>query len=239
VKLRSTAFLAVCVLLVSSACGQSRKSDVEPETRPTFAVLTSLPLFWGEGGFGEALSGEDPRAPFVQMLSQNAEVRPIDSINGTTLESDETLIIAQPRRLAPEELVAIDRWLRAGGSAVVFADPLLNWPSRYPLGDARRAPPITLLDPLFAHWGLTLDGGSDGRQEERMLGKTLIATMGAGRWTGKACEIEPDGLVARCAIGKGQAILVADADLLNIRQEGQSNVIAVFALMDEAAQHAH
>ncbi len=211
--------IAALALLTASGCGQSGKGEASQAARPIYAIVTSLPLFWGEGGFGDAVGGKDQRAPFIQQLSENADVRPIDAIASKALGGVTTLILAQPRLLAPEELVEIDRWVRAGGQVIAFADPLLDWPSDLPIGDARRAPPVTLLDPLFSHWGLALEGGTDGASVERMLGATAVTTTGAGRWaaTGNNCTVAPDGFIAQCRIGKGRATFVADADVLDGR----------------------
>lgn len=163
------------------------------------------------------LSGQAQRPDAVSGLS----LRPIDTLTRQTLGGNVALI-AQPRLLAPAELVALDAWVRGGGRAMIFADPDLRWPSIYARGDRRRAPPVTLLDPLFAHWGLTL-GSSDTAQRSHKLGGRTVVTVGAGQWSAKDnCQID-DGLVADCRIGKGRVLLVGDADLLNSAALGTAN----------------
>jgi ABC-type uncharacterized transport system len=238
VKLRAFVFLAVCVLLATSACGQSRKGDIQPELPPTYAVLTNLPLFWGEGAFGDVVGGKNQRAQFIQQLSEKVTIRAVDAIEGDTLAGVTVLILAQPRLLGPHELVIIDSWVRAGGRVIAFADPLLNWPSALAVGDKRRAPPVTLLDPLFGHWGLALEGGTDGAAADRLLDEVRVSTIGAGRWraTKTACTVGGDGLVARCKIGAGHATFIADTDLLDERPSVANVTSAVQWIVTETSR---
>ncbi|MFM9977655.1 MAG: hypothetical protein ACKVOP_06365 [Sphingomonadaceae bacterium] len=178
-------------------------------------LLTDLPLVWGEGTPADVLAGRVARAPMLAAIEARIDVTPIDALDAARLGRG-VAIIAQPRRLAPDELVAFDRWVRGGGRAMIFADPELRWPSAYASGDVRRAPPVTLLDPLLTHWGLTL-GDSDGREGVRTLGARRVAMLAAGRWRGpSACGVLADEVID-CAIGKGRVILVGDADMLDDR----------------------
>jgi len=162
---------------------------------PRVSLFTALPLMWGEGDPGDVLSGRAKRSAMLDGLS----VRAIDAVSADTLGRD-VLVVAQPRAMAPDELVALDAWVRGGGRAVIYADPRLDWPSLYPLGDRRRAPPVTLLDPLLSHWGVRLDLGEGT----------------AGRWQRGPCAAI-DAVTIDCPIGKGRAVLVADADRLDDR----------------------
>ena len=183
--------------------------------RPRVNLVTALPLVWGEDDVREIVGGRSMRAPILTTIDAHYDVRPIDVVTDATI-ADGILMIAQPRRLAPAELVAIDRFVRAGGRALIFADPDLRWQSRYPLGDVRRAPPVTLLDPLLGHWGLIL-GDSDRTFRPLAAPDGDAQTNAAGRWTvPKTCSLADDR-VADCRIGKGHAILVADADVLDDR----------------------
>lgn len=179
-------------------------------------LMSALPLFWAEGatpGKGSA------RAPLIDLLP----ARPVDHIDAASLRGVDALVLAQPRLLQPAELVAFDDWVRRGGRAVIFADPLLVWPSELPLGDPRRAPLTSLLDPLLTHWGLILAPAAQGAGgvDRRMLSTGHILMLaGASRFlpAGKtACVLEDNGLMALCRIGKGRVRLVADADLLDER----------------------
>jgi hypothetical protein len=191
--------------------------DPAPHTaavRPALLLMTSLPIVWGEGGAFDAASR--PAAAY-RLLEREFAVRPIDAIEPDTLRGRRLMLLAQPRLLAPEEMVALDQWVREGGRILILADERLAWPSDLPPGDARRPPAASLLHPLLGHWGLRLDPGSGGvrteHQGERRLrldGPGQLAASGAG------CRVAVSWF-ARCRIGAGEAIVVADADLLHDR----------------------
>jgi len=185
------------------------------------AVMTALPLFQQAQGKGGLLHGAGERAPIMSALDAEWRANPIDVLDTAALGSTDRLLLAQPRLLAPAELVALDDWVRQGGSVTILADPLLRWPSSYPLGDARRPPFTSLLDPLMTHWGLTLEPASMGSGERRMLASgAMIELAGASHFTaatGAPCSLAENGLIAYCRIGKGRAVLIADADWIDDR----------------------
>lgn len=180
--------------------------DGPPAARkPRLLLMTSLPVVWGDYG------AFDPRSRPSQTyraLQDEFEVQPIDTLDAAGLGSARLLLLAQPRWLAPSELVALDAWVRGGGSAVILADPDLDWPSDLPLGDVRRPLPSSLLGPLLAHWGLALE-------PRRPAGELRLWIPEKGR---KIVMDSPGlfagSLHARRTIGKGRAILVGDADLM-------------------------
>jgi hypothetical protein len=227
-----------------TACSPNDQS--EPQVKEPIAILSALPLFWAEGDPQLALSQETQTAPIIDALRMRFDVQPVDLLSPENLKSFRLLMLAQPRVLSPQELVVLDEWVLAGGRVVIFADPQLEWPSLYGLGDPRRAPPVTLLDPLFTHWKVTMAPvGPDAHQHEgtdemQLMGES-ISTNAPARWTTKsnACVLADDGLRASCRIGKGKAELVADADLLDEAsrlQEGGSNAGAVLALVESLAK---
>jgi hypothetical protein len=183
--------------------------------RPRVSLLTALPLVWGEGDAADILNGRSQRSATLTALDGQFDIRPIDTVSAETLGRD-IAIIAQPRRLTPHELVVLDAWVRGGGRVMIFADPELVWPSRYPRGDTRRPPPVTLLDPLFKHWRVTL-GDSDHGQRLAKAANLTIATAAAGAWKAPKTCAAPDPLVLDCRIGRGRAILIGDADMLDER----------------------
>ena len=127
---------------------------------PDLMLMTALPLIWGEGGAFDPASR--PQLSYKQ-LQREFRVRPLDVLDEAGLASGRLLLLAQPRVLAPVELVALDAWVRGGGRALILTDPLLLWPSALPIGDVRRPPAIGLLGPLLAHWGLALDPPAEAR----------------------------------------------------------------------------
>lgn len=97
--------------------------------RPVLAVIAALPLFWAEGARADA--------PIITVLRTRFTVRPLDDPRALAGSGARALLLAQPRAMTAEELVAIDAWVRAGGTALVLADPLLRWPTALPPGDRR------------------------------------------------------------------------------------------------------
>lgn len=196
-------------------------SPAATELRPRLAVMTSLPLGTLRGrAIPEVLSGQAGPDPVTAVLSRHFRIEFIDFLSAPSLAAGEgRLLLAHPRALHPTELVALDRWVLEGGKAVILADPALVWPSSLPLGDPRRPPVTSLLDPLLAHWGLMLEPAKDSRNiiRQRMGDGRLLASVGESRFRRSAgdCALEVEALLARCRLGRGEALLVADADLLN------------------------
>tara|TARA_R110000782_G_scaffold167129_5_gene259183 strand:+ start:34095 stop:35288 length:1194 start_codon:yes stop_codon:yes gene_type:complete len=219
--------LALVVALFGevASSGQKRGGATMPVERMTVGVMTALPLFWteGQGVAGQLDRGHEGR-PLIR--ASRHELVAIDHADAHALARVDALMLAQPRLLQPQELVAIDDWVRNGGRAVIFADPLLMWPSALPPGDARRAPMTSLLDPLLTHWGLRLEPVAERRDhvERWMLASGHVLVLaGASRFTRiggnteARCTLAEGGLMASCSVGKGQVRLVADADLLDDR----------------------
>lgn len=231
-------------------------SGQAPAEKPeTVQILTALPLFWGEGGPADIVQGgsvpggpgqgETGRSPVLTALDQRYTVKPLDFADAAALSAAPLLILAQPSALRPEELVAIDDWVRAGGRILIFADPALIWPSELGMGDPRRPPTSSLLGPLLTHWKLQLTAptaGDDSATVARMGGRRVVLA-GQGLWTrlGDDCATTDGDLVATCRIGKGRAILVADADMLDARlwkQGGAENQAVIVALVDQLSAAA-
>ena len=187
----------------SAAMGAGGRAAAEP--RPRLLLMTSLPIVWGEYG------AFDPRSrPSMtyQALREEFEVQPIDSLDSKSLESGKLLLLAQPRWLSPSELVAVDNWVRRGGRAVILADPDLKWPSDLPVGDVRRPLPSSLLGPLLAHWGLTLE------QPRRARVFTYWRPERDRKFILDSPGYFSGSVHARRTIGQGRVILLADADLM-------------------------
>ena len=181
--------------------------------RPALAVMTGLPLFWDEKGqVGQGQAGQAD-SPIVTLLRSRFTVVPVDDARALAASGARLLLLAQPRAMTPEQLVAIDRWVRDGGRAVVLADPLLRWPSALPLGDRRRAPSVSLLGPLLAHWGVVPGRIVAGEMRHFLRDGGLVTLSDFQRIGG--CRGH-DGMTT-CAIGRGRAVVLGDADLLDDR----------------------
>lgn len=187
------------------------------------ALMTSLPLVWSEGGIEADLAKDAAPHPAFARLSMFYDITPIDDLEVWLPKSKHMLLLAQPRAFTPRELVRLDKWVRQGGRVMILADPALQWGSLYPLGDKRRPLFTSMLSPLFAHWGmeLVLPLEDEVPASIRKIGVFNIRTVTTGEWLPKTsnatdrCAILAMGLLADCRIGKGRAVLVADADFLD------------------------
>lgn len=175
-----------------------------PTDLPTLALVTSLPII-----FGERFGLDGGGSPALARLEQRYQVQPIGVADAASLKGKSLLLMAHPRAQPAETLVELDQWVRDGGHVLLLADPKLDWPSERPLGDKLRPPPAFADTGLLRHWGLTLEA------------PPMASKLTMGSLAGKgACKVLDDGLVARCAIGRGQATVIADADFLN-SEEGE------------------
>jgi len=167
--------------------------------------------------FGEQFALEGGGSPALTALETRYRVVPVSASAPAELARGRLLLMAQPLAQTAENLVALDDWVRRGGHLMLLADPMLDWPSERPLGDALRPPPMFMDTGLLAHWGLRLDGPDERGPRLRRLGGREVLTASPGTLSGSACAVGADGLVAHCRVGMGEATVVADADLLDIR----------------------
>jgi hypothetical protein len=197
--------------------------------RPTLLLLTSLPLV-----FGEQFSLQGGGSPALAALETRYRVVPISVTGPADLAKGRLLLMAHPAAQPAEDLVGLDDWVRRGGHLLLLADPMLDWPSSRPLGDPLRPPPMFMDTGLLAHWGLRLDAPDERGPALRRLGGYDVEAVSPGRLIGD-CEIAADAAVARCRIGKGRAIIVADADFLDtarLGKAGEHNLDGLLAELD-------
>ena len=187
-----------------------------PAERPTLALLTSLPLL-----FAEQFSIAGGGSAALTRIEQRYNVIPIGIADHASLHGKPLLLMAHPRAQPAEVLVDLDRWVRGGGRLLLLADPKLDWHSALPLGDPLRPPPYFADTGLLGHWGLALDGPEpDGPASVATDGGRILAAS-PGRLSSRGgCKVVAEGFVARCAIGRGKATIIADADFLNVDGEG-------------------
>lgn len=216
------AALMLALLGVGPIAGRLTDTWTGRSHRPTVGVLSALPLYGAPSGGGDVLRGVGLRSPLWRALEVRLRLRPLDALEGRAVQGLDSLLLAQPRVLAPAELVTLDRWVREGGHAVILADADLRWPDDRPLGDPRHAPRTSALGTLLTHWGLTLapvsPDGARGIERRVLADGALLQLAGASRFTsskGAACALEDQGLIARCRVGRGTALLMADADWIN------------------------
>ncbi len=187
------------------------------DEQPRVVVVTSLPLFAASrGDLGAVLSGDIDDAEAIIALRQHFDLLPMANPDAQGLAEGSALFLAHPGPLAPEALVAIDAWVRGGGRAVVLADALLEAEPPFPLGDSRNPPVTTMLDPLLAHWGVVIGPAREGAGIVSDANQRLIvSSAGLVSTRSSACRQVVGGVIARCRIGRGQVVIIGDADMLD------------------------
>jgi hypothetical protein len=210
----------VPMLAAAALLAGHRKAELlgvrPPEARPQLLLLTSLPLLFPEG-----FSLKGKQAQVIKRLEQHYVIKPIALADQANLAGARLLLMAHPRAQTAEALVDLDRWVRGGGRVLLFADPRLDWPSERPLGDRLRPPPGFADTGLLAHWGLSLETpAARGAVTVELDGRSLTLPS-PGRLDGEGCALAAERTVARCAIGRGRATIIADADLLDPELSGE------------------
>ncbi|WP_298394756.1 ABC transporter [Sphingobium sp.] len=215
-RLRQTGVGLLLLLFTILLLWRGPAQPVHPvPDRPALAVITGLPLFWDEMGRA------GPRdAPIITLLRTRFTVTPLDDPLQLKASPARRLLLAQPRALAPAQLVAIDQWVRDGGTVLVLADPLLRWPSDLPLGDRRRAPSVSLLQPLLTHWGFRPIDIKAAEIRDRTPDGYVVTLSGVQLFlTGPDDRIvgPNDWIVHRKPMGRGEVLLLGDADPIDDR----------------------
>jgi hypothetical protein len=204
-----------------------------PEQRPRLLLLTSLPLL-----FGEDFSLQGNGSPALNALQSRYHLVPISLADRAELAKGRLLLMAQPPAQTAQNLVLLDQWVRRGGRLLLLADPQLDWPSKRPLGDLTRPPPMFIDTGLLAHWGLRLNAPDRSGPAERKLGGFNVVTVSPGTLHGR-CSISADQLAASCRVGAGTAAIIADADMLNVGEIGTGARHNLDALLAELAMLEH
>lgn len=215
---RATALVIAAVLLVALVTaaalalkGRSAPAGLQPRPeaeRPVLMLLTSLPLI-----FPETFGLEGGGSPTLDALESRYRVEPIGVADAASLAGRDLLLMAHPLAQPAEALVDLDAWVRRGGNVLILADPKLDRPSALPLGHIHRPPPYFADTGLLGHWGLRLEAPGEAGLTAREVRGREVALSSPGTLSG-GCAIAAEGLIARCTVGKGQATVIADADLL-------------------------
>lgn len=238
-RIKAIAAVGAAALLVAgiALAGQVFPGPPPPASaRPALGLFTSLPIFWAEtDGMAEALDGGGRGHWAKEALETDSHLVPIDTLDDGELAKLERLIMAQPRPLAPAENVALDDWVRAGGRLLLFADPFLTQHSRFQLGDKRRPQDMVVLSPILRRWGLELrfdDEQPQGVREITFGGAALPVDL-AGTFARVApgaqaeCNLSAVDVIATCRIGKGSAVIVADASVLDPESDSRAALSAL------------
>lgn len=226
------ALAALAALLAVPAAAQ------EPAAAPAVGLMGTIPIYWGEAAGIDDLIGGSAETHWARaQIEASYALQPLDYLSAEALAPFDRLLLAQPRALSGEENVALDAWVRDGGQLLLFADPMMTGHSRFPIGDRRRPMDVTLLSPILKHWGLTMEF-----DEDQPFGVRMVAADGfaipvnlPGRFAeGGACELSSNGVLARCALGEGSAIVVADAAVLDLHEPDAAAPAALRGLMTVA-----
>lgn len=221
------ALLLVLVLAAAAFAFRSRDPQRSgSNAKPYLLLLTSLPLIFGED------FSLDGGSPALMALQSRYRVLPISVTSRPELAKGRLLLMAHPQAQTAENLVALDQWVRSGGRVLLLADPMLEWPSKRPLGDPLRPAAMFMDTGLLQHWGLRLEPPAERGPQFRKLGGYDVLTVSPGALSG-TCAVSADRLTARCDIGKGRAEVVADADLLDANELGSGASHNLDAVLEE------
>lgn len=211
-------------------------------------LFTTLPILWNEApDIAAQLNDAAPPHWARAELAGRGRVVPLDTLAGPggqgPLSGVDRLVIAQPRPLSPDENVALDNWVRAGGRLLLLADPALTQHSDFPIGDPRRPQAVVLLSPILKRWGLALsfdEAQPFGERAQAVMDMPVPVNL-AGNWqiAGQAsgrgkCRVWGDGLAVTCAVGQGRVVALADAAVLEPDDADATRRAALAWLLDAA-----
>lgn len=239
------------VLLALAGCGPEPAAKVTTPAgaQTSLGLMTSLPLYWGEGaGIADLAAGRAAHPWQRTALEQRYMLAPLDTLSPIPALSPEApevdplagierLAVIQPRGLSPADNVALDAWVRAGGRLLLVLDPALTGDYDIALGDPRRPVDSAPVPPVVARWGLSIsfDAGQDVAVTTAAIdGVPLpLALPGRVAITDPAnCSLVAGGAAAACRVGKGRVTLIADAALFEhpeLAGEGGAGLLAVLA----------
>ncbi len=215
-----------------------------PRGTEPVGLFTTLPILWAESP--DLAAALDPAADphwSRAVLARTGPLVPLDTLAGVPgaepLKRVRRLVLAQPRVLSPQENVALDEWVRAGGHLLLLADPALTAHSDFAIADPRRPQAVALLSPILGRWGLELRFAEDqvlGEGRREVMGMDMpvnlpghFVTEGQGN-----CRLWAGGLVVTCAVGKGRVVALADAAVLEGDDPDGARARALAWLLDMA-----
>jgi hypothetical protein len=231
--------LAAALLILAGGCrAEDAAPAAVPDRRPELGLMGTIPLYWGEeAAFGDALSGKAAHHWARARLEARYALHPLDTLSAQSLARLGFLLLAQPRALSGPENVALDAWVRAGGRLLLFADPLATGESRFPLGDRRRPQGAILLSPILGHWGLRLEFDDTQHEGVALVGANIPVNLPGAFVSEGGCVTQSDGLLARCAIGEGQLLAVADSAVLDLYEPDPAAPAALDWLLEQGFEN--
>lgn len=232
--------------MLVAAAGLALLARGRADTKPggPVGLFTTLPILWNEDGdVADVLKSTEAPHWARQVLAARGPIAALDVLAAPgargPLAGVSRLVVAQPRPLSPDENVAIDAWVRAGGRLLLFADPALTEESHFAIGDPRRPQAVVLLSPILKHWGLHLrfDEAQVFGDRTLRIGTAMVPVNLAGSFVTAnkaACSLEAGGVLAVCRIGKGRVTALADAAVLAREDADAAREKALGALLDRA-----
>ncbi len=229
----AAAAAGLLLVLAATALAIRNGSRGAPGDRPELLLLTSLPI-----AFPEEFTLDAPKSPAMAALEREFRVKPVSLADSRSLAGGSLLLMAQPQAQPAEVLVDLDHWVRNGGRLLLLADPVLEWPSQRPLADPGR-PPLAFADTgLLGHWGLRLDSPDRLGPSSYTVDGVTVHTLSPGTLvtTGTDCSLRSGGFIADCRVGRGRAIVIADADFIDVERrrdpERSDNLAVLLAELD-------
>jgi hypothetical protein len=221
VALALAAMLAVAGWLALGRESAATRLQPAAASDAPLLLFTSLPIYWGEAPDLTSMLASKGKHWARAAIEERRGLRPLDTLEAETLGTEGDLLMIQPRPLSPQENVALDAWVAAGGRLLLFADPALTEDSAFAIGDRRRPQDVVLLSPILARWGLGLEFDEDQPLGERGVGIGGGASLPVnlpGRFVprngGRAdAKCTVDAVIADCRIGSGRVVAIADAAL--------------------------
>jgi hypothetical protein len=180
-----------------------------------------MPLVWGVAGQDVAaiLAGQSASAPIYDLLTSATDVQLADAIVADQLQSTDVLLLIQPRPLPPEGFVTLDDWVRRGGRVLWLADPNLGLNADFHLGDPRNPEQSEANLALLNRWGLQWHQSAatgDARRWRVRDNAIPLVLFAPGQFVAREphCRLRARGRIADCRVGAGQALILADADMV-------------------------
>ena len=232
------ALAAALLILASGGCRAQEAAPADASEHPGLGLMGTIPVYWGEeAAFGDALSGNATPHWARAQLEAHYTLHPLDTLSEQSLAGLDFLLLAQPRALSGPENVALDEWVRAGGRLLLFADPLLTGESRFAIGDRRRPQGAILLSPILGHWGLQLEFDESQREGVILAGGRIPVNLPGAFVSDGDCRAEARGVLARCEIGEGRVVAVADAAVLDLYEPHPGAAAALDWLLGESFEN--
>lgn len=191
-------FVAMIVLIVLIVVQAIRAP--EPERGGTIGVIALA-----DGPTPGDVLFPHQQLAVLQALGARWGLRGVRAVTYEAIDGLPVMVVMLRRPLAYSEAIDLDAWVRAGGRALVLAEPGRSW-----------AGPGDSVEPNLrdSTWGLRLVARGDGPLA--LPGGGTLMLRNAGRWTASdGCSLRIDGFVAECRPGEGRVLLVADTGLLD------------------------